>query len=274
MNFVKKTGFFLIIIFMLFSFISCQKKEIERLDKDVSLATVLVRSKLVVGVDIFRPPLSFIGSNGKIVGFDIDALTAVADAMDIDILFRPVKEGEALYLLNSEKIDCIAGGFSISEDKKSLYEATKPYFRNAYMFIVLKETKYNKMQDLEGKPIGGEKDSAGMNVIYSNDDIRKIFTGINSYPTVMHGVLALKEGIIESAVIDVTTMSKIFQDHPDEFRVLKEGLALDFYVYAFQRGSISLKDEIEKKLVELESLGILEEISRKWFGSDVVIIGK
>ncbi len=259
---------------MLFSIAACKKKSLERLDEDVSLANVLVKSKLVVGVDISHPPLSFIGSNGMVTGFDIDILTAVAKNMDIDIFFRPIKWTEKLSLLNRGEIDCLAGGFSLDKSQKNLYEATKPYFRNAYMLMVLKESNYYEIEDLRGKQIGGERDSAGINTISRNNKLREMFPIIKRYPGVMHGVLELKKGEIEGVVADATSISKILTDHPGEFRVFEKGLVLDFYGYAFKKGNKSLKNEIEKNLLDLEKKGTLLEISVDWFGSDVLIIGK
>ena len=49
---------------------------------------------------------------------------------------------------------------------------------------------------------------------------------------------------------------------------------MDYYVYAFKKGNLALKNEVEKNLLKLEQQGTLEKISRKWFGADRIILGK
>ncbi len=255
-------------------FFSCNKESENMILNDSSLSEVLVKSKLVVGVDLSHPPLSFIDSSGRIVGSDIDVMTAVADAMDVDIEFRPIKWADKNLLLESRKIDCIASGFSLTEDRKVMYTMTEPYFKNAQIILVLKEKGYKTIDDLEGKIIGGQANTVGMEVIKNDKKFENIFKAIREYPGTMDGVSDVKNRGIDAAITDISTITKILEDNPDVFQILQEAIASDYYVYAFKKGHNSLKNEVEKTLIELEAFGTLEKISRKWFGADVFIIGK
>ncbi len=253
---------------------SCTKEKEELVSNDISLAKVLVKSKLVVGVDLSHPPLCFIDSDGEIVGSDVDILTAVADSMDIDVEFVPIKWAEKNLLLETGKIDCIASGFSLTEERKTMYDMTKPYFKNAQILLVLKEKAYRSLEDLQGKVVGGQANTVGIFELKNNEKFTKLFKKIKEYPGTMSGVSDVKNRGIDAAVTDISTISKILEDDPGIFQIIEEAVASDYYVFAFKKGHVSLKNEVEKTLLELEELGVLEKISRKWFGADVIIIGK
>ncbi len=272
---MNRKRFFLLLICISVLFISCQKEEKAKKETgDISLASVLVKAKFVVGVDISHPPLSFIDENGELVGFDIDVLTAVADSLDIDIEFVPIKWIEKHSLLQRNKIDCVASGFSLTEERKLDYEMTSPYFKNAQIILVLKEKGYKDIDDLKGKIIAGQSNTVGIEVLKKSDRFQNIFKEIKEYPSTMSGVSDVKNRGVDAAITDISTITKILNDNPGVFKIIEEAIASDYYVYAFKKGAYSLKDEVESVLIELGELGTLEKISRKWFGADVVIIGK
>ncbi len=265
--------FFVLLICISVLFFSCKKEE-KRNSDDISLANVLVKAKFVVGVDISHPPLSYLDENGELVGFDIDVLRAVADSLDIDIEFVPIEWVDKLELLKKNKIDCVASGFSLTEERKKNYEMTQPYFKNAQIILVLKEKGYKDIKDLKGKTIVGQANTVGMEVLKNSDKYQNIFREIKEYPSTISGVSDVKNRGADAAITDISTITKILNDNPGVFKIIEEAIASDYYVYAFKKGSYSLRDEIEDVLIELGELGTLEKISRKWFGADVVIIGK
>ncbi len=266
--------FFVLFICISVLFFSCQKEEKKIDSDDISLAKVLVKSKLVVGVDVSLPPLCFINEEGEVVGFDIDVLKAVADSWEIDIEFYPMIWEEKLLLLNKGVIDCVASGFSLTEERKLSYEMTEPYFKNAQIILVLKEKGYKKIEDLKGKTLAVQTGSLGFDVINESDRFKGLFGAIKEYPSNMSGVSDVKNRGADATITDISTISNILKKNPDIFQIMEEAVASDYYVYAFKKGSVSLKNEVEKTLIELGELGTLEKISRKWFGADVVIIGK
>ncbi len=269
---IKKLFFVCACIGLLF--LSCDKFSEDQYVEDVSLSEVLVKSKLVVGIDISHPPLSFIDTNGQLTGCDIDIMTAVADAMDIDVEFCPIKWDEKNLLLESKRIDCIASGFSLTEKRKNMYDMTEPYFKNAQIILVLKEKGYKRIEDLRGKTIGGQAKTVGLDVIKFDKKFDGMFKEVKEYHGTMAGISDVKNRGVDAAIADISIITKILKDNPGVFQIIEEAIASDYYVYAFKKGNHTLKNEVEKTLIELEEFGVLEEISRKWFGADVIIIGK
>ena len=59
----------------------------------------------------------------------------------------------------------------------------------------------------------------------------------------------------------------------DKFTVLEEALAAEEYGVGFLLGNEELRDKVQGALEEMAD-GTMAEISNKWFGKDVTIIGK
>lgn len=271
----RKAAFFALIL-LICLFFSCKKdKEYEMSSDDVSLAEVLVRSKIIVGVNAYNPPICFYNNKNEIVGFDIDVFKEIANAMNIDVEFRTIVPSEISELINDGVIDCIASGFSYSDERNEAYELTAPYLRNAVVLLTLRSRGINSIEDLKDKKIGGQRGSLGAALIKNNPEIMSRIHSLNdSYSNIPHILVDLKSFGVDACVGDISTMAAYLKKEPEMYSLVEQAIALDSYVYAFKKGSEALKTEVERVLYELEQKGILEKISRKWFGTDIIIFGK
>lgn len=271
----SKAVFFAVILLIILIF-SCKKNETDEMSADdISLAEVLVRSKLIVGVDAYNPPICSYNEQNEIIGFDIDVFKAIADEMNIEVEFRTIEVSKIFELINTGAIDCIASGFSYSDERREKYELTKPYLRNAVVLLSLKSSNIKTIEDLKGKKIGGQNGSLSIDIIKKEsefmDNIQSLDDSYGNTPQVLRD---LKNNKIDICVGDISTIASYLKAEPDVYRLFEQPIALDSYVYAFKKGNKALKTEIEQVLLVLEQKGVLEKISRKWFGINMVIFGK
>ncbi|UTC75739.1 amino acid ABC transporter substrate-binding protein [Treponema sp. OMZ 792] len=275
-NKLNSKAFFFAVILLFGLMFSCKKNETyEMSSDDVSLAEVLVRSKIIVGVNVYNPPICFYNNNNEIIGFDVDVFKEIANIMNIEAEFRPIVPSEVNELINSGAIDCIASGFSYSNERNETYELTQAYLRNAIVLLTLRSREIKTIEDLKGKKIGGQKGSLGAALIKNNPDMMSQIHSINdSYNNIPQILGDLKTLGLDACVGDISTIAGYLSKEPDVYSLVGQAVALDSYVYACKKGSKALKMEIERVLYVLEKKGILEKISRKWFDADLVIFGK
>ncbi len=271
----SKAAFFAVILFFSLIF-SCKKNEINEISSDdISLAEVLVRSKIIVGVNSQNPPMCSYNSENEIEGFDVDVFKEIADIMNIDVEFKTIVPSEAENLINKGVIDCIASGFSYSDQRNEIYELTRPYLRNTVVLLTLKSSKIKNIEDLKGKKIGGQMGSLGLALIRNNSQLMNQIRSVEySYDNTPQVLKSLKNHEFDACVGDISIMSIYLTKEPDTYSLVEEAIALDSFVYAFKKGSKALKNEVEEALFDLEKTGKLEKISRKWFGINMVIFGK
>lgn len=266
----------LLLIFLTLFVFSCKKNETYDVSvEDISLAEVLVKSKIIIGVSAYNPPMCFYNNKKELDGFDIDVFKEIADVMNIEAEFQTINTGEVLQLINNGDIDCIASGFSYSDERTKDYEMTQPYLRNAVVLVALKRKELKNPEDLKGKKIGGQKGSLGVSIIKNNPELMAKITSVrDTYNNITEVLGDLKNLGIDAGVADISAISEYLAKEPDVYKIFEDALAIDYYVYAFKKGNLALKNEVEKTLLKLEQQGRLEKISRKWFGADRIILGK
>lgn len=272
-----KKIFFLFILITAFLFLACGEQSdriFYNLDaEDTSLAEVLVRSKLVVGVDADFAPLSYFNPKGDIVGYDVDILTAVADYLDIDIEFVNIERQNRFNILNSGGVDCLASGMLLDEETEEYCEVTGPYLRNAMVAVVLQMKHFNGLNDLKDKIVGVRAKSKEMDFINRTPSLQKNFKSITLCQTRVDGLRDLKIGLIDAFITDVLVVPQLIKGEAGIYTILRDGLFAEICVFGFKKGNVSLKNAVNFALLELERRGSIEKISKKWFNTNVSIIG-
>ena len=87
-------------------------------------------------------------------------------------------------------------------------------------------------------------------------------------------MMELEMGSVDAIVMDEIVARYEIQTSGKPFAVLDEAVASEEYGVGFLLGNTALRDEVQKTLEDMAADGTMKQISEKWFGSDVTIIGK
>jgi polar amino acid transport system substrate-binding protein len=84
---------------------------------------------------------------------------------------------------------------------------------------------------------------------------------------------------LESGAVDAVAMDKFvaldqINGKEDTYTVLDYEISSEQYAVGFASGNTELRDQVNEILLEMNEDGTFAEISEKWFGTDVSILGK
>ncbi len=135
-----------------------------------SFTAVLADGKttLVVGFDQDFPPYGYVGEDGEFTGYDLDMAAAAAEVLGLEVVYQPIAWDAKDMELDSGTIDCIWNGFTINgrEDK---YEWTEAYKDAGQVILVKADSGIEKFEDLAGKVVAVQTDSAALEALESED---------------------------------------------------------------------------------------------------------
>jgi polar amino acid transport system substrate-binding protein len=106
--------------------ISCNGEEQQRLTAQSTLEQVLKRGTLKVGMSTFVP-WAMKDKTGKLVGFEIDVATRLAEDTGVQVEFVPTNWDGIIPALLSGKFDVIIGGMGILPSRNLKVNFTIPY---------------------------------------------------------------------------------------------------------------------------------------------------
>ncbi|MDQ8819748.1 transporter substrate-binding domain-containing protein [Streptococcus ruminantium] len=189
----KRCNFFIIPLFLI-GFVCClfakqpiaQTEVPDNLSTNNQVQTIIDRGVLRVGVKQDVPNFGYKNPDtGKFEGMEIDIAQKIADKLGVGIEFTPVTAQTRGPLLDNGQVDIVIATFTITEERKLLYNFTSPYYTDAVGFLVNKDSGIKNFGDLDGKTIGVAQGSITRKLITNLAEKYKIsvnFAELGSYP--------------------------------------------------------------------------------------------
>jgi polar amino acid transport system substrate-binding protein len=241
-------------------------------EKDNSLAKVKEQGFFILGLDDEFPPMGFRGEeNNEITGFDIDLAKEVAKRIGVEVQLKPVAWDGIIFSLNKGDIDVIWNGLTITDERKAKIGFSKAYLNNRQIIMVQKGSSVQSMADLKGKIIGLQMGSSSENALNGAEKFASTLKDVKKYENNALALLDLESGRIDGVVIDEIVGRYSSSKKPGVYRVLKDALGNEEYGIGFRKGDVSFKNEVDRVLDEMKKDGSAAEISKKWFGEDILL---
>ena len=103
----------------------------------------------IVGTHAEFAPFESLEADGKLSGFDIDIINAMAKASNFKVEFRD-QPWEGLFTsLNNGDLDIVASGVTITDERKQTLGFTDPYFDISMVVLTPSNKKFTALADLK-----------------------------------------------------------------------------------------------------------------------------
>ncbi len=271
----KKVSILLVLVLIMSIFaVGCgggAEEEEPAADTDTSLTDLKAKDTLVVGIDDQFPPMGFVGEDGQLTGFDVELAKLVATKLGVEAEIQPINWDSKEMELNSGSIDVIWNGYTIKKDRIEQVEFTKPYLNNEQVLVVANDSTYQTKADLEGKIVGAQVESSGLDALKADPELSSTVADIPEFDDYLMALMDLGTSRLDAVAIDKILIGYTMSQEPGKFRILDESLADEYYGIGCAKGAVALREAIDEALDELYEDGSIETLSTKWFGENVVI---
>lgn len=230
--------------------------------------------KFILGLDDSFPPLGFRDENNEIVGYDIDLARECAKRLGLELVCQPIDWSTKEMELNSGNIDCIWNGLTLTEERKATLACTEPYLKNAQVVVVRNDSGIKTLADLSGKVVGVQAGSSAQDAIDAARSFKRSLREIVEFRENLTALNDLEVGNLDGVVMDLVVAEYSITQGNKPMVILEETLAPEEYGVAFARDNTELRDQVQATLEEMQRDGTVAQISTKWFGSDISVIGQ
>jgi polar amino acid transport system substrate-binding protein len=239
---------------------------------DKSLEQIKAKGFFIVGLDDQFPPMGFRGQdNDEIVGFDIDLAKEAAKRLGIQVQFKPVAWDGIILSLNKGDIDVVWNGMTITDERKQKIEFSKPYLNNRQIIMVNIDSTLSTIEMLKGKKIGLQLGSSSENALNSKPELVKELKEVKKYENNTLALMDLASKRIDAVVVDEIVGRWNMAKKPGVYKVLAEDMGTELYGVGIRKNDATFKEALDKVLTELKSDKAGEEISKKWFGENILL---
>ena len=229
------------------------------------------KERIVMGLDVRVMPMGYIGGNGEIVGFDVDLAREVCNQLGKELVFKPINWEEKENELNSGNVDFIWNALSYSEERADKMELSKAYMDNSQVVVFNKDLDIKNLADIKNYNVCVQKGSTAEEFLAKNN-ISTDFKNFKKEEDMNTCLNEVSAKICDVAIVDDVVYKSFIKDNKAEqnFKTLGDVLTKEEFVIGFKKGNVKLKKRFEKALQNLVNSHKAEEISKKWFGENLV----
>ncbi|MEV6429797.1 amino acid ABC transporter substrate-binding protein [Nocardia sp. NPDC051463] len=217
-----------------------------------------------VGTEGTYSPFSYQGSDGKLTGYDIEVVQAVADKLGKKVEFVQTPWDAIFAGLESKRFDLVANQVTVNDERKAKYSLSQPYTTSEGVIVTRSDNNgITTLADLNGKTCAQSATS----------NWSKVATGAGAKVEAVEGfvqaIQLLKNGRVDATVNDTLAVAEYTKKTSDT-SVKVSGKTGETSHQAFAaRKDDALVAEVNKALDQLRAEGTLAQISEKYFGTDV-----
>lgn len=229
------------------------------------LEQILQRGVLKVGMSTFVP-WAMNNKEGKLIGFEIDVATRLANDMGVEVEFVPTKWSGIIPALLTGKFDVIIGGMGIRPDRNIKVNFTVPYDYSGMSIVAHKELAagFDELSDFDSADVtisarlGTTAESAA----------RKYFPNakLKLFDDEAQAVQELLNGRVYAMVASAPLPAEQAAKYADKlFLPLEETFTKEPIGFAVRKGDVDTLNYFNNWIRVVESEGWLTEKHNYWF---------
>ncbi len=222
---------------------------------------------LTVGFDQSYPPYGFVGDDGEFTGFDLDLAKEVCERNGWELKLDPIDWDAKDALLNSGSINCIWNGFTM-EGREDDYTFSEPYMLNEQVVVVKADSGIASHQDLAGKTVMTQVDSAALDVLQNEEEggqaaLAATFKELQTIGDYNNAFMQLESGMVDAVACDLSIAEYQIAAKPDVYKKL-EPLSTEHYAVGFKLGDDELAKTVSDTLKAMNEDGTVKQLCDKY----------
>lgn len=219
-----------------------------------------------VGSTPTGPPFTFLNTEtNEIDGLMVDIANAIGEKIGLEMQVEPVQFSSLIPSINSNKIDMIAAGMLITDERKEQIDFSQPVYEYGEALVVSNDNnEIQTFDDLEGKKVGVQEGTVYLAGLGEYPEIES-----QSYKSIADMIDEIENGRIDAFYGDYPIVQNMLIENPDFGETIKivetyEPKWVGEIGIGFPKGASDFEAEINKAIDELKESGELEELINKW----------
>lgn len=228
------------------------------------------QQSIKIGADVTFPPFEKV-ENGKVTGFDIDIITAIAKEanLKIDGDIKTMDFQGLIPAIQTGSIDVAVAGITIKPERAQQVNFSKPYYKSGVSLLVKKDSVINGLGDLKGKTIAVKLGTTGDIMMSKEQGIN-----IKRFNNIDEAYRELQNGGAEAVPFDNPVNQNYINAGHNDVKVVGGLLTGEDYGIAVTKKDPELVNKINAGLDKIIASGEYEQIYKKYFKDDYGLVNK
>jgi ABC-type amino acid transport substrate-binding protein len=272
MKLKKKVTKFIIAVLCLsivFAFAACGNGKANSNDKkNTDEADKKEAKKWVVATEPTYEPFEFTDEDGKIVGFDVELMEAIAKDQGYELEWSNLAFDSLTPALKAGNADLVIAGLTKTEKRAESVDFSDPYYQAGAGVMVKKDSEINDSKDLPKDLTVSTQIATSMASIAEKMKEKGEIKDVVLLDSITTSIMQLNNGDVDAVFADNIVIENYIADHSDEVKYI--GLLPDQndqetdICIAAKKGNSEILDKVNAGLKNVIDSGKYKELCEKW----------
>jgi putative glutamine transport system substrate-binding protein len=231
-----------------------------------SISVIRNRGTLNVGVKADVLGFSYLNpTTEQYEGYEIDIARELAKRLLGDpakVTFTSVTPSTRGTLLDSGSVDMLVATFSITPERKIVFDFSPPYYTDGIALLVPKASGIKSLADMGGKPIGIAKETDTASELMAKAGTNTLLT-FAAYDTYAQCLNALEAGKVLAFSTDASIL-KYYEQQDQRTVILPDRYSVEQYGVATKKGDGVLAKWVSDQITDMQKSGMITTLQQKW----------
>jgi L-cystine transport system substrate-binding protein len=229
-----------------------------------SLETIKSAGVIKIGTEGTYAPFSFHDTSGKLVGFDVEIGEAIASKLGVKAEFVEGKWDGLIAGIDAKRYDLVLNQVSITPERQVKYDFSVPYITAKAVVLVKNDSTIDSFAALKGKK-AAQSLTSNFGKLAQNAGAELVATeGFNQ------SVELVLSGRADATINDSISFFDFKKHKPDaQLKIAATQENADQAGVLLAKGQPELLAAINAALATSQTDGTYQQISQKYFGTDV-----
>lgn len=225
--------------------------------------------EVVIVTENAYPPLQFVDGDGNAVGWEYDAMTEIAERLNITVTYENISWDAMIASVSQGQFDMGMTGITIREDRAEVVDFSDAYMRSEMVMLVRGDE--DRFSDAAGFAadadllIGAQPGTTPFYVgIYEVLDGDEANPRMQLFETFGAGVEALKTGDVDLVLTDGTAGNGYVAASEGGLKIVGGPLGTEDFGFIFPKGS-DLVEPMNAAIAAMQADGTMDALNTKWF---------
>jgi polar amino acid transport system substrate-binding protein len=222
-------------------------------------------NKIVIATDATLPPMSFVGENQKLEGFEPELAMALAKEANLKVELINVEWAGLFGGLITKKFDAVISSVTILEERKEKMAFSIPYLKSGLALVVRKDAEgITGIADAKTKnlTVGAQIGTTAYFLLEKEPNLK-----IKGYQLYGHAIADLIKGEL-GAVLGESSGTLYYKSKDqaifEKIKMTGEIMTNEYYGMVFRKDSANLINRINHSLKILLANGTIDKLHKKW----------
>ena len=214
-----------------------------------------------VAADTTFPPFES-EVNGKVQGFDIDMINAIAKHENLTVDLKTMQFTGLIPALQSNQVDVAVAGITIKKSRMNAVNFSNAYYKSGLSVLTKANSNIKSINDLKGKIVGTKKGTSSVDLL-----TQKGITNIKQFDNIDAAYTALESAGVDAVVFDNPVNLNFANTHKDT-HVVGGLLTGEYYGIAVVKSNADLQKKMNDGLKAIKASGEYKQLFNKYFAGD------